>query len=382
MGAYMKIGAVIAEFNPFHNGHKYVADKIKSENDGAIAVMSGNFVQRGDIAVFDKFTRAKAAVLSGIDLVVELPLEYAASNAEIFAYGAVFLLDAMKCVDRLYFGSERGDIHALERASELLLSESAEISEKIKAFLSKGYGLAAAREAAFFGIIDGEILSKPNNVLAIEYIKTLKSIKSDIIPHTFSRLNTEHDSKKANGGYASASLIRKMLSEGENISDFIPAECKNIFSSSPMSDKHSLDIMLLYTLRRFGLESLSNINDVSEGIENRIYKYARTENSIDAIVDKVCTKRYSRARIRRILISAVLGLEKTKKTSPRYIRVLAMNKKGAEILSVMKKKMLSPHNNKSGRLQEYACKGGYGDRYIFNRRPTPLRERIYLLCFY
>lgn len=347
----MKIGAVISEFNPFHNGHKYVSEIIKSENDAAVAVMSGNFVQRGDAALFDKFTRAKAAISGGFDLVLELPVEYAVNCAEIFAYGGVYITENCGCIDCLYFGTECGDIDIIEKAAENILSEPKEVSDKIKVLMKSGYGYSAARAEAFSGIIDSAVMSEPNNILAVEYVKALKRLRSSIIPQTFMRTNV-HDGKRPNGKYASASLIRDMIMSGRNADYFIPSECADIFKNSGMADRKILNNIIIYTIRRFGREYLCNINGVSEGIENRIYKIACRKDDFDAIAENVSTKRYSKARIRRILISAILGLENTALKNPRYIRVLAMNKKGAEILSVMKKNARIPIITKAADYKE------------------------------
>ncbi|MCH5185968.1 MAG: nucleotidyltransferase family protein [Oscillospiraceae bacterium] len=352
MGAYMRIGAVIAEFNPFHNGHAYIVSGIKEENDVCAAVMSGNFVQRGEPAIYDKFTRARAAVYGGVDLVLELPVEYAVNNAETFAYGGVYILDACGCVDSLYFGSECGNLDKIESAAELMLDEPPAVSRKIRELLDKGYGYSAAREAAYGGMTDADIISKPNNILAVEYVKALKRMGSGIVPDTIKRINTEHDGMTVCGGYASASLIRDMIVSGKNADEFMPHKCAGLFKNAPVCRPDSADDIILYLLRRYGAGYISEINDVSEGIENRIYKAACTENGIDGIVNRVCTKRYSRARIRRIIISAILGIKKNDIKIPSYIRVLAMNKKGAAALSVMKRTARIPIITKAADFKE------------------------------
>ncbi len=337
MGSHISVGAVIAEFNPFHNGHKYLLERIKKDNDAAAAIMSGNFVQRGDIAVFDKFTRAKAAISAGFDLVIELPAEYAVNGAEMFAYGGVCTAEKTGCINSLYFGSECADIVKITKAANCILSENTEQSAMLKSLLKEGYGYAAAYDKVFSEMTDADILAKPNNILGLEYVKALIRLKSSIIPHTFARINVQHNSAETKDGYASASLIRDMIYKRQDFSAFIPPECADIFHNAHIADKRALDTMLLYVIRILGKDYLKNINGVSEGIENRIFECAKREYTLDGIADKVCTKRYSKARVRRILISALLGIEKTVCTEPRYIRVLAMNKKGAEILSVMKK---------------------------------------------
>jgi len=355
----MRTGAVIAEFNPLHNGHKYVIDKIKSENDAVMVIMSGNFVQRGEAAILDKFARSGMAVAAGADIVLELPVEFAVNNAEMFAYGGISIAENTKCVDRLYFGSEIGDTEKIKFIADCLMNEKREVSGKIKSMLKNGVGFSYARHKAYESILGEELsdmLKKPNNILAVEYVKAIKKLKSGIEPETFARIGVEHDDINAVENIASASLIRKMAADGDDICRYIPEECYEILKKSRIADKEKADTIVLYLLRRYGAEYLKNINDVSEGLENRIYAAAREAGSIEEIVDMVCTKRYSRARIRRIIVSAILGIEKGCAYRSEYIRVLAMNKKGAELLGDMKKKAKVPIITKAADFKNYLKK--------------------------
>ena len=190
----MKIGAVIAEFNPFHTGHGYLISQIRKECDGVIAIMSGNFVQRGECAIYDKEERTRAALLGGVDLVIELPAVYALSSAEGFAMGSVATLNATGVVDELYFGSECGDIDALTRVAHLLNNETKEFKEALDENLRLGLSYPAARSNALKKVSpDADILSTPNNILATEYIRQLEKLNSEITPKTITRIGSGYN---------------------------------------------------------------------------------------------------------------------------------------------------------------------------------------------
>ena len=178
----MQITAVIAEYNPFHFGHRYQLEQIKKHSDAAVVIMSGPFVQRGEAAITDKWTRARAALLNGADLVLELPVIFALASAREFASGAVSLLDRTRAIDKLCFGTESGDAEALIKAAEIIENEPPQVSGKIKALVSEGMSYPAARELAFSELVPGGLLSSPNNILAIEYIRALMRIDSAIEP--------------------------------------------------------------------------------------------------------------------------------------------------------------------------------------------------------
>ena len=340
----MKVTGVIAEYNIFHNGHKYQIDKIKSNSDAVVAVMSGSFVQRGAVAIADKWTRAKAALMCGVDLVIELPVIYSLNTAQKFAQGAISILDALGTVDELCFGSECGDIEALCRAAEILDNEPKEVSAKIKSMISKGKCYPAAIEAAYDGIIPNNLFAFPNNILAIEYIRAINAAGSRIKPVTIKRRGAAHDSAEADNGFASASAIRKMMTAGEDISEFIPPEVFEIMKNAdaPYSQKN-LDAAVTAVLRMADTEYLAKINDVSEGLENRIKAAAASAASIEEIADKIKTKRYTRTRINRIIFSALLGLTKDLcALPPYYIRVLGMNSTGRILLREINEKCALP----------------------------------------
>ena len=331
----MKTGAVIAEYNIFHNGHKFLLDHVRKNCDAVIAVMSGNMVQRGDVAITDKWTRAKMALLNGADLVIELPVIYALNTAQKFAFGAVNIINSLNIADELYFGSESGDIDELIRAAKLIENEPVHISEKIKQFLDEGMSYPSARQKAYEGDLN-DILKTPNNILAIEYIRSLMQLKSNIIPKTVSRTGTGYHDMHTYDNIASASAIRDMIKNREDFSKYIP---KNISPDFTQYDLSNIDSAIIYTLRNTDAEYIKSINDVSEGLENRIKKLSAEFGTAQSLCENIKTKRYTRTRINRVILSCVLGLtqELCSKT-PSYIRVLGMNKTGMKLLSEIKNK--------------------------------------------
>lgn len=332
----MRTAGLIAEFNPFHNGHKYILEEIKKDFDAVIVVMSGDFVQRGDIAVTDKHTRAAAALRNGADLVIELPVIYALNTAQKFAYGAVEILNKTGAADALVFGSESGNADELIRAAELLENESAEISERIKKIISSGVSYPAARAEAYKGLISADILSKPNNILAVEYIRALLYTGSSMKPYTIKRTNDFH-STAAEGSIVSATAVRQLIAAGKSTEAFIPEPEFDVYSL------RRLDTAITYHLRTAEPEQLAEINDINEGLENRIISAARENFGFEAICAAVKSKRYTMSRVRRVILSSFLGLTKELcKSAPTYIRVLGMNGNGRAVLKEMKRKSTLP----------------------------------------
>ncbi len=331
----MKICAVICEYNPFHNGHKHQIELAKRDFDAVLCVMSGSFTQRGEVAVFDKWSRAKAAVLSGADLVLELPVRYSLSSANGFARGAVDIVAETGIADALLFGSEENDINALSRAADILISEPTEISQKIKELLAGGMSYPMARQTAFSGIIGGDLLTKPNNILAIEYISALKQKNSNIVPITHARTIGHSDNAEENG-YASASFIREKIKKGEDISRLTPFD----FSSCEIYDTNRLTDIFKYLLITKGEALFLNIPDAEPGLYNRFLKAANSDTFED-MTDACVTKRYTRSYLKRIALRALLGLEGGF-LPPRYLRVLAANHTGQKMLAEMKKRATLP----------------------------------------
>jgi len=334
----MPICAITAEYNPFHTGHKYQIDLLKEKYDGIVVIMSGNFTQRGDVALINKWERAKSAVLCGADLVLELPTVYAMNTAERFAFGAISIMHSIGCIDAVSFGSECGNINKLIKAAELIENEPDEIKDKIQSLMSKGEPFAAAREKAYSGIIESEILSMPNNILALEYIRHLIKSKSIIKPVTHKREGAGYNSGTLDTNYASASAVRNAYNDYDAIEKFIPSEAFEIYKNA---DKHllsNLDTAVIYHIRKNGAECMKNVLECTEGIENRIYKASRTASTIAEIEDIASSKRTTRAKIRRIALSSLLGINKDMCfEKSEYARILAASKNGTGILATMKK---------------------------------------------
>lgn len=325
----MKVAAIICEYNPFHNGHKHQLELIKRDFDAVICVMSGSFVERGEVAVFDKWTRAKSAVLSGADLVLELPVRYSLSSANGFCRGAVELISATGAVDALVFGSEANDINRLSSAAKLLSSETPEISEKIKALLSEGMSFPMAKQTAFADIIDSDLITEPNNILALEYLIALNELNSGIMPITHAR-TVGHSDSTSQEGFASASFIREKIKKGEDISSLVPFD----FSECAIYDSNRLTNIFKYMLITKGEAMFNRIPDAETGIFNRFYKFINLV-SFDEIINAAVTKRYTRSYLKRIAIRAILGIY-GEFSPPTYLRVLAGNEVGRRLLSEMK----------------------------------------------
>lgn len=322
----MKVAAIICEFNPFHNGHKYLIEKVKYEHaDCVVAIMSGNFVQRGDIAITDKYKRAEMALLGGCDLVVELPTIYALSSAENFAQGGVQIANALGA-DLLCFGAEDDNLELLTKIADI--SQSKEFSQYLKHYIADGQTYAKAYEIAVSALCGEEyahIISKPNNTLAIEYIRALKN--TNISPVAIKRKGTNHDSDIVTDNIASATHIRNLIKSNEQYTDFTENTIEN------PADTSKLETTILYKLRTMNKEEISNLPDVTEGLENRIFECARNSNSLEELYNNLKTKRYTLARLRRIIMCALLNITKDDvKSNAPYLRILAMNSKGTEII--------------------------------------------------
>ncbi len=327
----MKTSALIAEFNPFHLGHKFLIDSMKKESDAVISIMSGNFVQRGECAVFEKGERAIAAVKNGVDLVLELPSVYTLSSAEGFAKGGVQTLSASGIVDELWFGSECGDIEKLSRCADILSEETPLFCEKLSEKLREGLSFPAARQKALCEIIaDGDILSEPNNILAVEYVKEIKKSGANITPKTIKRMGSGYNDTRADSPVPSASGIRKLLSEGTDADEYILHNHK----STPLF-MSNFDIIVASRLKAISKEELCLIPDCNEEIASRL-KEASICNTFDEIISAASCKSYTQSRLRRILCNMITGNTFSFLPAPTYIRPLAFNEKGGEILKKMK----------------------------------------------
>lgn len=328
----MSVTGIIAEFNPLHTGHALLLEMAK-ERGTVVAVISGNFVQRGDLAIAEKRVRARAALLSGADLVLELPVAYSMSTAQNFALGGVSALNAVGC-DSLIFGSESGDITELAAACKILKAK--EFPEKLNAYLTTGMTFAAAREKAAcdLGLKKG-VLSGANNNLAVEYMCAAENIGADFEFVTLKRQGAGHDSPEVSGGYASASLIRERLLSGDYdfCRSYIPESVFSLLQPSNIADIRRIEKAVLAVLRTRTVNELKSLPDISEGIENKLFSAIRVATSLDDLYNRVKVKRYTLARIRRLALSALIGLDSTFfMKQPPYIRVLGFNKRGMALL--------------------------------------------------
>lgn len=353
----MRICGIVCEYNPFHNGHLYQINKIKKELgfDAIVGVMSGNWTQRGDVAIFDKSTRAKAAVLNGMDLVLELPAIHSIQSAEIFSRNAITILHSLGIVDSIAFGTEYDDIKLLEDISEILVAETNEFKSILKKELNNGNPYFLAREKAIYQIIGNDAkdaIREPNNILAIEYIKSIKRLNSSMKPIAIKRYRAQHHDKAPNDNIASASSIREYIeimnnnnsiNLNKNIQKVIPENCLGLYSDSDTHNLSSLDTAILCHLIKCDLEELENTVDVVEGLENRIKKCVTSASTVAELCDMVKSKRYTHSRIRRIILNSFLKITKAdSKTSPLYIKILDFTDIGRKIIKQAKKTTILP----------------------------------------
>ena len=346
-----KVVAIIGEYNPFHNGHAYHIQKTKelTNADYVIAIISGSFVQRGNVSLIDKWAKADMALCNGVDLVIELPTVYSISSAENFAYGAIKILNSLKIVDTLSFGSEFCNLEVLEKIADILTNEPPEFKTLLEHELSKGVSFPKARENALLMYLNdirkyANILSSPNNILAIEYLKALKKTKSKMKPLAVQRVNVGYNDLDVKNNFASATAIRKKIIDNTpaGISKLMPPSSYKILYNSIKKGHYVKDITtfekeIIYSLRKMYTDEIAELPDVTEGLENSIQDAADSCNTLSEFINIVKSKRYTSTRLQRILLYALLGITKedmknSYKTNP-YIRILGINNKGKEILS-------------------------------------------------
>lgn len=329
-----KVLGIVAEYNPFHNGHKYHIEEAKKivEPDITICAMSGNFVQRGEPAIYNKFIRAKNAINNGIDMVIEIPTYFAVSTAENFAYSAVALLKNAG-ITHLAFGVESNDITKLDEIATLLVNEPEEYKSELKKNLDKGLSFASARDNAVSKFIPNQLLKSPNNILAVEYLKAIKYFKADIIPVPIVRTVGYYDDKIKNN-VTSATAIRELIEKNEEFNSLIPKN--SIISDKPVFFEYFNDIFM-YRLNSVTPSYLLELPDVIEGLENRILSSLEC-NDINCIINKITTKRYTLSRIKRILISLILEIKSSDLNEfksngyAEYLRILAISPVGKKYL--------------------------------------------------
>ena len=381
----MRIFGIVAEYNPFHNGHLYQIQETRRKGAShIIAVMSGNYVQRGDVAIIDKFKRAELAVKCGVDMVIELPTPYALSSAEFFANGAISILSSLGCVDGISFGSECGDINALKDTA--IAVNSLTNSNELKLLLKDGNSYPSAIQMLTknkYGENISGILSHPNNLLGIEYLKAIRNLNSDFDVVTIKRKSVHHDSNIPSEKMASASFIRNTVLNNNFDENFVPREVNEAIkiyqNKGNISDINNFNQIMLYKLRTMSIENISKIPDVSQGLENRIFSCIKSANSIEELMFLIKTKRYPMAKIRRILLLALLDIDNSyMKIRPPYARILAVNSKGCEILRIAKDSSEIPVSTSLLKLSKFSdetrkfceCEAKATDIYALSSKTT------------
>lgn len=346
----MNICGVVAEFDPFHNGHKFLLDKVREilgKDAFIIAAMSGNFVQRGAPAVFNKRLRAKAALENGADMIIELPVSCSLATAEKFTENSVKTLLDTGVLTHIAFGSECADIPLLQRCADCCKDEKADklIGEKMKS----GVTYATARQAAvneIFGDEIGDVLSRPNDILALGYLSAIKILGGNVTPIAIKREGTNHNEIGARQNIASASHIREMIKSGEDFADYVPENTVDMYNNAlksgcAVTDVSNYERAVLSRLRGLDSADFARLCDISdEGLHNRIYSAVQSANHLDELFDAVKTKRYTHARIRRLIFCAALGIFGIEPTE--YLHILGFSKKGEELLKIMAKRCVLP----------------------------------------
>ncbi len=341
----MKITGIIAEYNPFHNGHAHQIEKSRAFSDNIICLMSGNFTQRGEPAIADKWQRTRLALSGGADLVIELPFLYAIQSAEKFAAFGVKIFNELNCIDNLCFGSENGQTEALERCARVLLDEQEMFTNCLHENLNNGDSFAKAREKALCVALNEDVsslVSKSNNILGIEYIKALMAEKSKIKPITIKRMGSNYNDSDMHPVFPSATSVREELKANgfsDALSMGVPKECVPYYDFEPLTDTTNYFNLVMFSIRKLSLEELSEIYEVGEGLEFRIKKAAMTATNLESLIDSIKTKRYTKTRINRILLNCVMSV--TKKvismvnfdSNMLYARVLGYKKEKSALLS-------------------------------------------------
>jgi len=382
-----RVLGIIAEYNPFHNGHYYhIKESIKqTDAEYVVCIVTGNFVQRGNTSIVDKWTKAKMAISQGADLVIELPTIYSTSSAENFAEGAIKILDSLQIVDELSFGIEANDISTLNNIANVLYQEPKEYITMLTHELNKGVSYPKARENALLLYLNdvkryANVLSGSNNILGIEYLKAIKRLKSPLKPIGIKRQKVLYNDEVIIDDFASATAIRKMIStrQFDDITKVMPKTSYILLGQELKKGHYVIDLSkfqkeIIYILRKMTIDEIRELPDVSEGLENVIKNAADSCNNIIDLVNIIKSKRYTQTRIQRILIYALLGINKkmmenSRKTIP-YTRILGYSDKGkaliSEIMTVNPKLNLVTsvkeflENNKNKNLKEMLQKDIY-----------------------
>lgn len=345
---------IVAEYNPFHNGHIYHIKKAKenANADYVVAIMTGNFTQRGNASIVNKWEKTKMALSSIVDLVIELPTVYSISSAENFADGAVKIFKELKFITHISFGMESSNIADLNKIASILVEEPEGFSEIIKRELKEGNSYPKARENALVEYTKnskyGEIIAGSNNILAIEYLKAIKRQKANIIPVGIKREKVFYNSSKIVDEFASSTGIRNLLIEKrfDEINKVVPSSTFDILLDNIKNGTFILNLStysstIIYKLRTMTKQQIADLPEVSEGLENLIISSISQTNNVDELINIIKSKRYTKTKIQRILLYALLGITKqdmelSNKIIP-YIRVLGCNNSGKKMISLIEK---------------------------------------------
>ncbi len=357
-----RVAAVIAEFNPFHNGHQYLLNQIKNKGfEFVIAIMSGNFVQRGKPAIVNKFIRAKAALSAGFDMVLELPTVYSLASANIFASAAIYILNSTNIVNDIFFGSESGDVSYLDTLNKI--TETLDFKNKLNLELKKGISYPKAVEYAILSMAQIQnisLLDSPNDILALEYIRAISKLNSKIKPRAIKRTGVGHNTLSSTSNIASGSFLRSQLKV--SINNIRPFVLQNVFeilkeanSKGIMpADIHLGERAIFAKLRSLTQEQLKTIAGINEGLENRLTQKLKTATDFEDLLLAIKCKRYTRSRILRIILSAFLDIKaKEQLKMPEYIRVLGVQHTKEVLINLLYKNSKLPivfNINKTNKL--------------------------------
>lgn len=343
---------IIAEYNPFHNGHKYLLDLAKKESKSnyCVAIISGNFTQRGDCSIVNKWEKTKMALYSGVDLVIELPTLYSISSAETFASAATTLMNSIGIVSHISFGVENQELEKFKKIADFLVKEPIEYKKIFNETLDKGLSYPQARQNSVkecLGEDYSNLLISPNNILAIEYLKQLSKLHSSITPILIKRESCDHNSLELNNTFASSTLIRNLISQKNfnTLRNVIPGKSFEIlqdcYKHGEIVDNISVfSNIIIYKLRMMSISDISNIPYVSEGLEFLIKRAAESTNDLEELISIIKSKRYTRTRINRILLCVLLGIKKQDYSTctENQIRILGFTQNGKKLISDIHKK--------------------------------------------
>lgn len=350
-----KVLGIVAEYNPFHNGHLYHLEQAKkiTGSNYIVAIISGNFTQRGSTSLFDKWSKAKTALQCGVDLVIELPVLYSISSAENFADGAIKILDSLKVLDYIAFGAETANVDILNSIADVLLREPKEYKNLLSQELQKGISFPKARQNALVAYLNDSrkyatVLSAPNNILGVEYLKALKKYRSKISPIAIERYEAGYNNLGYTANIASATAIRNMVKNNgfKILKNLMPAPSyatlmESIKNGHLVPDLSVFEKQIIYNLRRMSTSQIAQLPDVSEGLEFALKNTANSCSNLVDFLNIIKSKRYTSTRIQRILLYSLLGITKkdmdlSKKVQP-YVRVLGFNERGKFLLSEIAK---------------------------------------------